>query len=422
MSIRQAAPRTHREARPGAAVRRASILSSSSGLVSVLLNAAMVALSARHGQTHEIAAYTLVTAVIALVAIAAGGGSPLLYVSGDSAQRRAVRGQWLFIVLPSVTVGIVLVVAFYTRHGYQWSPLVAVGVVAIGNNLAQLQLGDLARQMRFAVSAAVVCGSKLPAVLLVAAGVRLTTALLLATVVQFVAMEVALHRTSWLRRAGLAQLSLREAVSVFRTNRVLFTYAVAESYSARASSVVLSLFATPAQMGCFGAVAGAYQALGGVLTAGAHVSMVARARHRHGLDEKLVRNWSLEIMAILAAVAAAGCAIVAAGWVTGTILQLPIAESADWLRVLVIALPFMLITRSVALNCIGDGDYRSATKVSLVVAAIITPAAVLAVPVLGPSGAAYSTLLAESVTVALIAGAFVYGRETAKRGKGNGVR
>ncbi|MGN9892360.1 hypothetical protein [Micromonospora sp. L31] len=110
---------------------------SSSGLASGLLNAAVLALSARNGQTGEIATYAVVTAALTLVAVAVAGNSPLLYISGDAGQRRAVRSQWVFLTLPIMALGTLAVGAFYRRSGYEWPAMLAVGAVAMGNNLGR---------------------------------------------------------------------------------------------------------------------------------------------------------------------------------------------------------------------------------------------------------------------------------------------
>jgi O-antigen/teichoic acid export membrane protein len=392
---------------------RNSLVACSSGLGSGLLNAAVLALSARHGQTDEVAAYTVVTAALAFIAIAAGGGSSLLYVSGDSAQRQAVRSQWVFVILPSLTVGAVLVAAFYAHWGYRWSALLAAGIVAIGNNLSQLQLGDLARQLRFTSSAMLICGSKLPALILAAGGTRLTTALLVASLVQFVATESVLGGTSWLRRPALAKLSPSGGISAFRRNRQLFIYTLAELYSTRAPSIVLSLLATPRVMGCFGAISSAYQALGGVLHAGLQVPMMVKARDRHGIGERATRTRDAEVLAIVGATIIAACAMVGAPWITGDVLHLPIPESADWLRVLAATLPFMTVNRAVILNLIGDGDYPGATRVAVLVAALTTLSTSVTVPTLGALGAACATLCSESVAAAVLGLALIRHRNLA---------
>ncbi|MEU2611996.1 hypothetical protein ABZ570_10485 [Micromonospora sp. NPDC007271] len=381
---------------------RNSLIASSSGLASGLLNAAVLALSARDGQTGEIAAYTVVTAALTLVGIAVAGGSPLLYISGDAEQRRAVRSQWVFLTLPSMAVGTVAIGAFYSRSGYEWPAMLAVGAVAVGNNLAALQLGDLARELRFIRSALVICGCKVPALLMVVTGARLTTALLVATVVQFLVAEACLGRHSWLRPARLTDLSPRRAMSVFGMNRHLFTYTIAEFYSGRVTTVALSLIATPRVMGAFGAVISVYQALGGVLLAALRVSLVGRVRIRQGIGGRTGPDRQAELVAVLGATVMAVVTAVGAPWISGELLRLPDSGPAVWLILLAVALPFMTVARAATLNLIGDADYGTATRIMLLNAALISPLAIVAVPLAGPMGAAVSTLGAEVLTVAAL--------------------
>jgi hypothetical protein len=384
-------------------------VASASGLVNGLLSAAVLALSARNGQTDEIAAYSVMSAALAFVTIAVSGGSSILYISGNAEQRRAVRSQWVYIVLPSLIVGTVAISAVYSRWGYAWSALLAAGVVTIGNNLITLQLGDLSREMRYTSNALVICGSKLSALVLVVAGMRLTHALLLSGVIQFALAEVALRRTSWLRRSELRELSPRAGLSVFRTNMQLFSYTTSELYNGRIGTLVLSLFVTPRAMGCYGAVASAYQALCGVLCSGLQVSLVARTRARHGIDAGTVRGRDAEIIAVAGSAALAVCTAVAAPVITNDVLRLPLHDSTQWLRILVVALPFMVLNRAATFVAIGEGSYLKAARVVLLVSVFMTPVVLLAVPTFGAVGAASATLTAESFT-ALVIGLIVIRR------------
>lgn len=68
--------RHRREPRRIRSSTRHSLVASSTNLLNGLLNAALLALSARHGQTDEIGAYVAVTAALTLVSIAVAGGAP----------------------------------------------------------------------------------------------------------------------------------------------------------------------------------------------------------------------------------------------------------------------------------------------------------------------------------------------------------
>ena len=69
------------------------VMVTGSTLVGGLLNAVLIALAARRGEISEIAAFTVMMAVLAIVGVAVGGGSGVLYLSGDDADRQAVRSQ-----------------------------------------------------------------------------------------------------------------------------------------------------------------------------------------------------------------------------------------------------------------------------------------------------------------------------------------
>jgi hypothetical protein len=400
---------------------RSSIIATASAFASMLVNAVIVVLSARAGELTEIATYTLMTAVMAVLAVAVGGGSSLLYVSGDEKQRLAVRSQWVFLIFPSMTIGTVVTGLLYSDRGYDWLPMLSVGLVAIGNNLAQLQFGDLAREMRFGAIAWLMVVSKVPALVLVATGTRMTTALVAATIVQTVATEAALGRSSWIRRRCLKQLSPALVISAFRMSRNLFVYTLAETYSARAASVALSVFSTPITMGCFGTVLAVYHAVRGSLQSGVRVSMVAKARFRHGLEESQPTGREVEVTAACTAVFATVFLIVAAPWITTDLLRLPMPQATDWLRILAVAIPFMIVNMALALRSIGDGEYRNAQRVSLIIAGWLTPMAAVTIPFFGAFGAAFSSLFSEAFAAALLGMAYLISRRPADL-KGNLTR
>ncbi|MGC4749772.1 hypothetical protein ACLQ28_29555 [Micromonospora sp. DT201] len=385
---------------------RHSLVASSTNLLNGLLNAALLALSARHGQTDEIGAYVAVTAALSLVSIVVAGGSPLLYISGDAEQRRAVRSQWVFVTLPCMVLGTVVIGSLYSRSGYEWPTMLAIALVTIGNHQADFQLGDLTRDLRFVSTAVAVCGCKVPALVMVALGEPLSSALLTAAVIQFVAAEAFLGRRSWLRPRLLVELSPRRAFSAFRMNRHLFTYSIAEYWGGRMTTVLLSLLVTPSVMGAFGAVFSVYQAQTSVLTAALRVSLVGRVRRRQGIDNANSGRQG-ELVAIAGAVTMTVVSVVAAPWIVGDLLRLPAHGPAVWLILLAVALPCMTIVRAVTLNQIGDASYRQATRIMVLNAVLITPLALAAVPLAGPTGAATATLAAEVLTGAVLGLALV---------------
>jgi O-antigen/teichoic acid export membrane protein len=370
--------------------------------VNGLLSAALLALSAAAGQTGEIAAYTVMTSALAFVSIVAGGGSALLYVNGTDQQRVLVRSQYVLVVLPSLLVGSAVVGEFYRHRGYGASALAASAVIVLGNTLAQLQVADFSRRMRFGANAVLMCGSKAVSLALVALGVRMTIALAVVGLVQLAVGEVMLGRDGSLRSIRLRLLSARGALSAYHTNRHLFGFAVGELYVARLTTLVLSLVATPALMGSFGTVVTAYQGIGGVVQSALQVPMVARARNRLGIEIANHSTLFSVAVALVCSVPAAATVAVLAPWLTHSLLDLPHPESAGWLVLFMLALPFMALSRAFMLNQIGDGHYRWATAAMGLLAALLTVAVAIGVPWLGPLGAAGATATAEVLTLVVL--------------------
>jgi O-antigen/teichoic acid export membrane protein len=361
-----------------------------------VLNSGILAISARQGQTGQIAAYAIVVALLALVSIAAGGGSGLLYLSGTDDEREAVRSQRLLIVLPALILATIGIGFWYAPHGYGWSAILLSGVVVLGNNLGELQYGDLSRQARFYESAVVGPASKIPAIVLIFMGVPLTVTLTVSVLVQFFANEALLWKTcTWLRMDALRRVSYRSAVSALFMGRRLFSYSAVELFNGRAATIAVSFFATPAVMGTFGAILSMYQGAVAVFYSALQVPMAARVRKRHGLGGFSRRESRSEILAIVAVFVFSVALYFAAPWVVREGLNLVDQDSVSWLRVLAAALPFCLVNRAVAMYFIGKGEYRHATRAVIPVALTMTVSLAALLPVLGATGAAISTLSAE---------------------------
>lgn len=397
--------------------RRGSLVMSISSLANGLINAAILAIAAREGQTEEIASYTVVSATLALVAVAISGGATLLYVTGSEPERRAVYSQRLIFVVPALSLGVLGIGAIYAGRGYQWLSILAAGVAVVGNNFAELQYGDLTREMRFLTSAVIACGCKVPTVILTSVGVRLTAGLGAAALVQFLALE--LVRGGYRCRKPLA-ISLREALRAFSINRVLFGYGLAELYNGRAPSLVVSFTASPKVMGCFGAVSGAHQAFAAVLYAGLQAPMASRARVRLGLDSRSGDDRGAELLSVLGASAVGALVMGAAPWIATKALRLPIVDAAEWLRILAVALPFIMINRAVTTSLIGTGRHRRAMTVATLIAALLTLGLATTVAKFGPSGAVVSILVAECLVTLILCAAYFQTRRATFSGGESG--
>jgi hypothetical protein len=305
-------------------------------------------------------------------------------------------------VAPSLAAAAVAVAIVYAHRGYSMAALAVMGVVVIGNSLSELQTGDLARQMRFATAAAAICASRVLTLGLIIADAPLTLSLAIAALGQFVVLEALLCRGRTARPPMWRGLSLSAAVSAFRMNRQLFVYSLAEVSTGRVASIAVSWVASPRVVGCFGAVASVYQALGTVLYNGLGVSMAVRARRRHGIGPAVSPTREGEVMTVAGATVTAICVFAFAPWIATDLLRLPIPDSATWLRLFAVALPCMTLNRAVTLNHIGDGDYRGATRVAVLIAALMIACLAVQATRLGPRDAASATALAEGLTVAVL--------------------
>ncbi|RZT77489.1 O-antigen/teichoic acid export membrane protein [Micromonospora violae] len=386
--------------RPG--VRSTTVVASVSSLVSGLLNAGILAYSARQGQTAEIAAYSVMTAALTWVANLIMGGSSLLYVSGNDEERRAAHSQRLLVAVPAMATATLLIAAFYIHAEYGLVALLSAGGVMIFNSLADLRFGDLARQMRFVAASAAIVSTRLLSMVLLLAGLPLTTALLVGAATYLLSTEVLACHGPAAAPAMWRGLSLRAAGRAFGMSRRLYTYSLAEAFTGRASTIALSLVASPHVVGCYGALVNIYQALVAVTFSGLRVPMALRTRRRHNLGPRQAINRDSEMIAVVGATIIAAGVIATAPWLTSSLLSLPIPESALWLQLLALALPFTTMNRAVALNRIGDGKYVAASRLGLSIAVLVGGALLIQAATLGPTGAAAATPVAEMLVAAAL--------------------
>jgi O-antigen/teichoic acid export membrane protein len=155
-------------------------------------------------------------------------------------------------------------------------------------------------------------------------------------------------------------------------------------------------------MGSFGTVVTAYQGIGGVVQSGLQVPMVARARSRLGIEYARHSTGFSVAVALVLSVPAAATVAALAPWITGQVLKLPHPESAGWLALFMLALPFMAVSRAFMLNQVGDGHYGWATRAMGLLALLTTVAVAVGVPLAGPLGAVGATGAAETLTLAIL--------------------
>ncbi|MGH3719188.1 MAG: hypothetical protein ACRDRI_10195 [Pseudonocardiaceae bacterium] len=368
-----------------------------STLLGGLLNALLIALAARHGQGAEIAAYTVMTAVLAIVGVVVGGGSSVLYLSGTEDERRAVRSQRILAVFPSLVLAASAVALFYGVRGYSALALTAAALVFIGNNLAELSLSQLYRDTRFLRTAVPTYLSKAGALAAFVAGAPLTMALLVGAVVNLASLEFLAGPQSSLRAMRHDRPTAAAARRALRSGRALYAYTGCELYALKVPSIGLSLVFPVNVMGAFGAVAAAYQALLQVFQSGLLMLVSLRARRHSGLDQAQTHRRDAELTSLGAGILCAAVLVLGAPLLTMHVLRLHVPESSTWLRILGLAVPFFLFNRIIATNAIGDARYSAAARIAVSLAVLSTVSLTIAIPPLGVTGGALSTLCAEGV-------------------------
>ncbi|MBQ0892908.1 hypothetical protein KBX37_07300 [Micromonospora sp. U56] len=391
----------------GSGVRGQTIVAALASLLSGVLNAGILAICSRGGQTDELAAYAVMTAALTWVSVLATGGTAMLYASGDERECAAIRSQRVLVVSPLLVVSAVAVSLFYIDRGYGTAALAAAALGTIGNNFTQLQFSDLYRQFRFVAASAVMIGSRLVGVAMVLVGVPLTVALAGATALQLVTAEALVCRDAAMRRGRWRGFSLRSAAAAFRMNGHLLSCSLAEVFTGRSGGIVLSMVASPHVVGSYAAVNGVYQALAAVVYQGLRVPMAVRVRRRHGLGAHAsVRESEVMVVVVAALTGAAGWML--APWLSTAVLGLTVPATDTALGLFLLALPFLTVNRAVGLARLGDGDYRAAARLALLTAGLAGLALLVQAPRIGPVGAAVATLAGEALTTVVVGGFLGY--------------
>ncbi|SCF33262.1 Membrane protein involved in the export of O-antigen and teichoic acid [Micromonospora purpureochromogenes] len=382
-------------------MRGQTIFAALSSLLSGVLNAGILAVCARGGQTDELAAYAIMTAALTWVAVLATGGTAMLYATGDERECAAIRSQRVLVVSPLLIVSAVGVSLLYVGRGYGLVALAAAALGTIGNSFTQLQFSDLYRQFRFVAASVVMVGSRLAGLVLVLVGVPLTIALVAATALQLLTAEGLVCRDAATRRGRWRGLTVRSAAAAFRMNGHLMSCSLAEVFTGRSGGIALSMVASPHVVGSYAAVNGVYQALTAVVYQGLRVPMAVRVRHRHGLGAHgSVRESEVMVVVVAALTGVAGWLL--APWLTTAVLGLTVPGMDTTLGLFLLALPFLTVNRAIGLARLGDGNYRAAARLALLTAGLAGLALLVQAPRFGPAGAAAATLASEALTTVVV--------------------
>jgi hypothetical protein len=160
-------------------VRNHVLLSPLVQLVSAACTAGTAIVAARQSQFVDIAAYSAGLGIAAFLAVLIGGGTSLIYVTGDDADRQAVRAvRWRFIA-PAMSL---FAIGFSIAYS-QLTPdlplmsIVLGGATVILNNLTGLESASLQRHGKMGLWAAATVVSKALPLIAVMIGGRYSIAM-----------------------------------------------------------------------------------------------------------------------------------------------------------------------------------------------------------------------------------------------------
>ena len=392
--------------------RRAVTFSVSTNLISASLTGAMVLTLTRLDRLGEIAAYTVGTVAASFVAVLLTAGSSLAYLTGDDELRGRVRRWRLVIVLPMLSVASFAVGALYVSKGYSGVQVTAVALAIALNGVAELQYADLQRGLKFERCAMASLGSKSLALVLCVTVTTLGVALMIAAALQVVALQMLLGR----RRLRLPSPLLAGATT-FPPRQVtpLAIYSGAEYTGARLDTAALSFMASTHTVGAYGVVYTLFQLISSLGYTAATSLIPLRNRYTAVPDQESTLRRVERGLIVVSAVVAIGGWFAAAPLLTG-LLHLHDTSAVLWLRLLLIAMPFYLVNRTVASRRIARGAYWQALHVPGLILAIGLPLLVVLLPRFGATGAAVATLGQEvSAAMLLLAVASVRSRPSARR-------
>lgn len=373
-------------------VRRASTASAGS-LVAGVVNSLTLVLAMNDGRAVEVGTYLLGTAWVALVGVGLAGGSTLLYLSGDDAERIAVARARLRLVTPALVAAAVLTAVLLGPADYPSLQVLAAGAAGVLVNQTELTNAGHQRRLEPGWVAGPLVASRLLALALVAVGVPVAVAFLAAAMLAWGLALSHRGRESWLVEAVRPTDGRTGVGSGWTgTQRPLLLLAWADALVNRAPLVLLSFFVGAAAVGRFGAVLAVVQAVAGVLLGALYVSMAARARSAGDVPARHADR--LDRLVVWAGGAVGGLAAVSAPvWLP--VLDVPTDPGRTWAALLALSLPFLCWTRVVQYRLVAARQRVKAAAVLAVPAVGVVVGVPLGAVLGGPTGAALAVLLAE---------------------------
>lgn len=370
----------------------AAILNAGASIVSGGLSVLALLLVARMGREAELGAYTAGTVTSSVAAFVLTCGTTLHYTIATERERVAVQ-QWRLRRVAPVMISLSMILALvYAHRGFDGPAVLAAGLAIAFNSLSEIHYANLQRRLRYGFVALSVVGSKL-IVLAAVSRINLSYAILVAACGQLFFLELTAPwaistATTRPLKGTMLHYGLRPAAP-------LAAYTISDGLAGRFDSLLISLTSTPSTTGRYGLIYSIFSSIAGILYAATQV--ILPFHHRVLGDRALSRRPVLQVQWATTAVAGIGSVLT---WFLGpTIVAHALghrdAEAALWLRLLGLALPFLITARSVALRKVAERSYRQAMLI--IVPAVLTGLAVYCVmiPLSGPIGGPIGTLVQE---------------------------
>jgi hypothetical protein len=322
----------------------------------------------RQGELATIAAYSVGVSVVAFAATLLGGGTSLAFLTGDLTTQKAVRNVRIRLVLPGVTIGIIILAVVY---GFI-TPLSTVtvilgGATALFNNLSEIEVGFLKRELRTPPIMAADLAVKPLALVFVLGGGSFAVAMVGAAMIRLLLLFIFSRRDP--SRIRPFDVSLRTSIArAYDTSLMSMTFLYV--YIDRATFLAAPLVMSVTTNGGFAATLSAEQALSAVLVSGLQTSLAVRSQKSGQPAKRWVIKFEVATIAVAILVAALGVIFREQGL---QILNLPQTATALTCWVLIwLTLPFGVASRFLQFQSLAAKTHRRALGALLACAIVLT--------------------------------------------------
>ncbi|MCC6498508.1 MAG: hypothetical protein IT193_19860 [Propionibacteriaceae bacterium] len=343
-----------------------------SSLFTAGVTAMTVLLAIRGGQLESIAGYSAGLSMGALAAVAAGGGTTLVYVSGSEDDRRAVRRVRLLWVAPIVLCVSAFGSAILPMHTEleSWDILFG-GLVALLNNFAEIEASYLKRGLRTPSLFYTDLSTRLVALGGVAIGIPFALATLIGTISRQAALQLLTQTDSSRSRLleGRFSAALRKAYDL-RLMGLTASYVIVD----RATFIMAPLIVGATLSGVYSSILTLTQAVSALLVSGLQTVLAVRSSGH--ADPRHVSHF--ELATLVAAAFGAILASISASRILELIGVEPSRLHQALLTTLCLAIPLGVATRLIHFRYIAAGRRQVALAMGIGAASILVLVALVA--------------------------------------------